>query len=67
MDGEVEDAVLDRALVPALRSLERLSLWSHRFQTGLTQQYVLYILIALALMSITLIPFDKILAPLVAN
>ena len=67
MDGEVDDAVLDRALVPALRALERLSSWSHRFQTGLGQQYVLYILIALALMSLTLIPFDKVFAQLVAN
>lgn len=67
LHGEVDDAVLDRALVPALRGLERLSLWSHRFQAGQTQQYVLYILIALALMSLTLIPFDRILAMLVAN
>jgi hydrogenase-4 component B len=58
LHGEVDEAVLDRALVPALRKVERLSSWFHRFQAGLTQQYVLYILIALAILLATLIPFD---------
>jgi hydrogenase-4 component B len=60
--GEVDEAVLDRALMPALRGMERLSRWLRRFQAGLSQQYILYILIALGLMSLTLIPFDRILA-----
>jgi formate hydrogenlyase subunit 3/multisubunit Na+/H+ antiporter MnhD subunit len=67
LEGEVGDAVLDRALVPAIRGLERLSLWAHRFQMGLTQQYVLYILVALALLSLTLLPFDKLMALLGTN
>ena len=67
LEGEVGDAVLDRTLLPAIRGLERLSLWAHRFQMGLTQQYVLYILVALALLSLTLLPFDKLVALLGTN
>ncbi len=67
LHGEADDAVLDRVLLPAFRGLGRLSRWSHRFQQGLAQQYVLYILIALALLSLTLIPYDRILALLAVN
>jgi hydrogenase-4 component B len=67
LHGEVEDGVLDRALLPALRGVEGFSRWSHRFQQGLAQQYVLYILIALAALLCTLLPFDRILALLVAS
>ena len=67
LEGEVGDVVLDRTLLPAIRGLERLSLWAHRFQMGLTQQYVLYILVALALLSLTLLPFDKLIAFLGTN
>lgn len=62
LDGEVDDAVLDRALLPAFRRVEGLSRWTHRFQAGLTQQYVLYILIALAALLLTLVPFDALIA-----
>jgi len=62
LDGEVDEAVLDRALLPAFRRVEGLSRWTHRFQAGLTQQYVLYILIALAALLLTLIPFDALIA-----
>ena len=65
--GEVEEAVLDRALLPAGRRVKGLSQWLHRFQQGLTQQYVLYILVALAVLLVTLVPFDKILAMLAAG
>ena len=67
LEGEVGDVVLDRTLLPAIRGLERLSLLAHRFQMGLTQQYVLYILVALALLSLTLLPFDKLIAFLGTN
>ena len=62
LHGEVEEAVLDRALRPAFHGMESLSRWSHRFQQGLTQQYVMYILVALVLLLCTLLPFDRILA-----
>jgi NADH:ubiquinone oxidoreductase subunit 5 (subunit L)/multisubunit Na+/H+ antiporter MnhA subunit len=65
--GEVDEAVLDRALLPALRKVEGLSRWTHRFQAGLTQQYVLYILAALAALLVSLVPFDAIFALLAAK
>jgi len=65
--AEVDEAVLDRALLPVLRRVEALSRWSARFQAGLAQQYVLYILVALAVLLVTLVPFDKILAMLAAG
>jgi len=64
--GEHEEQ-LDRALLPALRGLEGLSRWFHRFQSGLTQSYVLYILIALALLALTLLPYGRLFALLKAN
>jgi hydrogenase-4 component B len=70
--GEAEapslpDFALDRALAPAMRALERLSIRVQRLQTGLAQSYVLYILIALALLALTLIPFGDIFARLAAS
>jgi hydrogenase-4 component B len=60
MEGEVDEAVLDRAITPFFRMVERLSRWFHRFQAGIVQQYVLYIFIALALLLLTLIPRGRI-------
>jgi hydrogenase-4 component B len=62
--GEVREAVLDRVLMPAFRRLSRVSAWFHRFQQGLTQQYVLYILVALVALLATLVPFDSLFAAL---
>lgn len=63
----VADPVLDRVLVPAGRKLERGFGWFHRFQRGLTQHYVLYILITVILMLGTLIPIQDFLARLFAR
>jgi hydrogenase-4 component B len=65
--GEVEDAVLDRVLAPAFRRFSGLSIALRRFQQGLTQHYVLYILVALIALLIPLLPFDKIIALIIAN
>jgi hydrogenase-4 component B len=62
LHGEVEEAILDRVLRPAFHWMESLSRWFHRFQQGLTQQYLLYILIALIVLLCTLVPFDRISA-----
>ncbi|HSP96706.1 MAG TPA: proton-conducting transporter membrane subunit [Candidatus Dormibacteraeota bacterium] len=62
MHTEVDDAVLDRVLLPAAVDVERWFGWFHRFQQGLTQHYVLYILIAVMLMLSSLIPLDELLA-----
>jgi hydrogenase-4 component B len=56
LETEVEDGVLGRIIAPGSRLLARLSQRVRRFQQGLTQQYVLYILIALAVLLLTLIP-----------
>ncbi|MFA7331889.1 MAG: proton-conducting transporter membrane subunit [Candidatus Delongbacteria bacterium] len=53
---EVRDGVLDRLLLPALQRLSRRLNWFHRFQQGLSQTYVLYILIAVVLLLGTLLP-----------
>ena len=63
----VDDPMLDRVLVPASRGIERGFGWFHRFQQGLTQHYVLYILITVLLMLGTLIPFADFVTRLFAR
>ncbi|MEX0775069.1 MAG: proton-conducting transporter membrane subunit [Phycisphaeraceae bacterium] len=67
MHSHVDDAVLDRFLVPAGRSVQRWFGYLRRFQQGLTQHYVLYILVTVILMLATLIPFDEYIARLFAR
>lgn len=67
LHSHVDDAVLDRVLIPAADSVERWFGWFHRFQQGLTQHYVLYILIAVILMLSSLIPVDEFLARVLAR
>jgi hydrogenase-4 component B len=57
MHSHVGDAVLDRVLLPSGRQFESGAGWFRRFQQGLIQHYVLYILIALLVLLGTLIPF----------
>lgn len=64
MHSHVDDVVLDRVLVPTGRRVERWFGWFRRFQQGLTQYYVLYILITVILMLSTLIPFGELFARL---
>jgi hydrogenase-4 component B len=64
LHGESGDAVLDRFLLPAFRKVEGLSRLLRRFQQGLTQHYVLYLLAALVVLLATLVPFDALLAAL---
>lgn len=63
MDSHVDDTVLDRILMPAARAAQRRFAWFHRFQQGLTQQYLLYVLVIVVLMLGTLIPFKEVLVP----
>lgn len=65
--SHVDDAVLDRALLPAGRNITRAFAWFHRFQQGLTQQYVLYILITVIIMLGSLIPVHAFFARLFAR
>jgi len=57
MHSRVDDAVLDRVLLPAGQRLEGWFNWFHRFQRGLTQHYVLYVLMTLLVLLCTLFPF----------
>jgi hypothetical protein len=56
LETEVVDGVLGRVIGPCARVLGALSRRARRFQQGLTQQYVLYILLALVVLLLTLIP-----------
>ena len=67
MDSHVDEIVLDRLLEPSRRRVEQWFGWFRRFQQGLTQHYVLYILITVILMLGTLIPLDTIIAWLFAR
>jgi len=66
MHSHVSEPILDRVLVPTGRTAERCFRWFHRFQQGLTQHYVLYILITVMVMLAALIPFHGIVARLFA-
>jgi len=61
MSSHIDDAVLDGLLIPGARKAELRTEWFHRFQQGLTQNYILYVLVALALLLCTLIPFRELL------
>ena len=66
MHSHVDDAVMDRVLLPSGQRIEHSFVWFHRFQQGLTQHYVLYILITVIVMLSTLIPFGEFLERLFA-
>jgi hydrogenase-4 component B len=59
MHSHVNDIVLDRGILPASQRVERGFNWFHRFQQGITQHYLLYILIIVILMMSTMIPFKE--------
>lgn len=63
MSSHVDDTVLDRLLLPAARSLQKRFAWIRRFQQGLTQYYLLYVLVIVVLMLSTLIPVKEVLVP----
>jgi hydrogenase-4 component B len=67
MHSHVDDAVLDKVLLPAGSRIEMWFGWFRRFQHGMIQQYVLYILIAVILMLGTLIPFEEFMTRLFAR
>lgn len=57
MHSHIDEVVLDRAILPAISRMERWAGWFRWFQQGITQHYVLYILIAVIGMLCMLIPF----------
>ena len=64
MHSHVDEPILDRVLLPAGHAVEGWFQWFHRFQQGLAQHYVLYILLTVMAMLVALIPFGKLLAGL---
>jgi len=67
MYSHTDDLILDRAIMPIGRGFEKLFGWFRRFQQGITQQYLLYILITVILMMSTMIPFKEFITRLFAR
>jgi hydrogenase-4 component B len=67
MHSHVDDVVLDRILLPAGHRIEQWFGWFHRFQQGIVQHYVFYILITVILMMSTIIPFKDFIIRLFAR
>lgn len=59
LSSHVDEIVLDRFLVPVGHAVGRWANWFHRFQHGLMQHYILYILITLFLMLCTQMPMKE--------
>lgn len=64
MHSHVDDVVMDRLLIPSGHSIEKWFHLAHRFQQGLTQHYMFYILITLIVMLIALMPVEEFYARL---
>jgi hypothetical protein len=58
--SHVNELVLDRLLIPFSNVVKRCSNWFHRFQQGIVQHYILYILIALFLLLCAQMPIKEI-------
>ena len=67
LESHVDDATLDRVIVPVSNLIAQRFGWFRRFQQGLVQSYVLYILIAVIALLCTLVPFGDIWAAVFAR
>jgi hydrogenase-4 component B len=61
MESHVDEVVLDRTLVPGFRALRKGFGWFRRFQQGQTQYYIFFVLAALFVLLVTLVPFRELL------
>lgn len=61
MSSHVDEIVLDRFLIPLSNTFSNFSRWFHRFQHGMMQHYILYILITLFLMICIQMPVGDII------
>ncbi len=61
MKSHIDEIILSRVLVPASNTFVRLCRFFHRFQHGLIQHYILYILITLFLMICIQMPFKELI------
>lgn len=62
--SQVNEVVLDRMLVPGFHKIKSAFAWFNRFQQGQTQMYVLYILIAVILLFVAILPIKDWLSSL---
>jgi hydrogenase-4 component B len=67
MHSHVDDIILDRLIMPVSQNIEKWFGWFRRFQQGITQHYLLYILITVILMMSTMIPFKEFITRLFAR
>jgi hypothetical protein len=58
LESRVDDPILERILAPVSRRLDRWGAWFRKFQPGLAQLYIAYILVALLALLLTLVPFQ---------
>ena len=61
MGNRIDEIVLDRLLIPLSNAFSNFSKWFHRFQHGMMQHYILYILITLFLMICIQMPVGDII------
>ena len=61
MHSHIADGVLDSWLLPVASSIRGRFRWFYRFQQGLTQHYVLFIVLTLVLLLGTLVPFRELI------
>lgn len=59
LSSHVDEPVLDRMIVPAFRSTVKWSSWFFRFQHGMIQHYILYVVITLFVLLCTQVQLDK--------
>lgn len=62
--SHVDEVVLDRLLRPVFHKTERIFSWFNRFQQGISQNYILYMLAAVLLMLSLLIPYGDWVLPM---
>jgi hydrogenase-4 component B len=67
MSDHIDDAVLDRLLLPTANEVERRFDWFRRFQQGMTYDYILYVAVALAILLCTLVPFKELVISLLTR
>ena len=60
----VNELVLDRLIVPVGRAAAQRLRWLHRFQQGLTQRYVVYIVLTVIVLLASIAPVGELLARL---
>jgi len=61
LESHVDDLVLDRVLIPDAEKISIRTRWFYRFQQGMTNAYIMYIILFLIILLLTLIPYKDLL------